>query len=120
LEQYRPYIIMMNVRARATIPFKERKYNEALKAVDAGLSEIREFFANFGQEQAFARSNEVRVLKRFAKEIRRKLPVDPLERLKRKLSRAIKAEEYEEAARLRDKIAVLEQSAPAGSAKKVK
>ena len=60
-----------------TIPFKERGYNDALKAVDAGLTEIREFFASFGQEQAYGRSNEVRVLKRFAKEIRRKLPVDP-------------------------------------------
>jgi hypothetical protein len=122
LEQYRPYIIMMNARARATIPFKEQKYAEALKAVETGLSEIREFFSSFGQEQAFARSNEVRVLKRFAKEIRRKLPVDPMERLQRKLARAIKSEEYEEAARLRDKIVAMDPAAApiAKSGRKVK
>jgi hypothetical protein len=121
LEQYRPYIIMMNARARATIPYKERKFEEALKAVESGIADIREFFVSFGQEQALKRSNEVRVLKRFAKEIRRKLPVDPLERLRRKLARAIRNEEYEDAARLRDKIAAIEPSATAtSSANKVK
>ena len=110
LEQYRPYITMMHARARASIAFKENKYADALAAVDDGLNNIREFFERFGQEQAFSRSNEVRVLKRFAREIRRKLPVAPLERLRRKLEKAIKTEQYEEAARLRDKIAAIEQS----------
>ncbi|HET6247825.1 MAG TPA: UvrB/UvrC motif-containing protein [Tepidisphaeraceae bacterium] len=120
LEHYRPYILMMNARARANIPFKEQKYGDALKAVDTGLAHIREFFTSVGQEQLFGRSEEVRVLKRFAKEIRRKLPVDPLEKLHRKLARAIKAEEYEDAARLRDKIAAMEQSETTPSARKVK
>ena len=113
LEQYRPYIIMMKARAQASISFKDHKYADALAAVEAGLTEIREFFENFGQEQAFGKSNEVRVLKRFAKEIRRKLPVDPLERLQRKLARAVEAEQYEEAARLRDKIAAMAPTADA-------
>ncbi|HZL34413.1 MAG TPA: UvrB/UvrC motif-containing protein [Tepidisphaeraceae bacterium] len=113
LEQYRPYITMMYARARASIHFKEHRYPQAMEAVDDGLRKIKEFFASFGQEQAYARSNEVRVLKRFAKEIRRKLPIDPMDRLRRKLDRAIKNEEYEEAARLRDKIAAM---APPGNA----
>jgi hypothetical protein len=49
----------------------------------------------------------VKVLKRFAKAVRRKLPVDPVKRLERKLGKAIKEERYEEAARLRDKLATL-------------
>jgi hypothetical protein len=108
LEQYRPYITMMHTRARASILSHDHKFGEALKAVDSGLETIRKFFVNFGQEQAFGRSNEVRVLKRLAREIRRKLPVNPVDRLKRKLARAIKTEKYEEAARLRDKIAVMD------------
>lgn len=118
LEQYRPYITMMNARAQASIHFKNARYNEALRAVDEGLSAIKEFFVSFGQEQAYGRSNEVRVLKRFAREIRRKLPVHPLERLRRKLDRAVKNEQYEEAARLRDKIAGMEPGS--GSAKQVR
>jgi hypothetical protein len=120
LEQYRPYITMMNARARASIHFKDEKYAEALKAVDQGLASIKEFFERFGQEEAYAHSNEVRVLKRFAKEIRRKLPVDPMQRLQRKLDKAVKNEEYEEAARLRDKMTALGgKSNPGESAKQI-
>ena len=105
LEQYRPYITMMNARAQASILREEERHADALRAVETGLTEIREFYERFGQVEAYSKSSEVRVLKRFARDIRKKLPVNPVERLKRKLARAVKAERYEEAARLRDKIA---------------
>lgn len=108
LEQYRPYITMMHVRAAASLHLKARRANEALRTVEAGMQTIREFFARFGQEDAFGHSNEVRVLKRFAREIRKKLPVSPVQKLQRKLERAVKNEHYEEAARLRDKIVTLQ------------
>jgi hypothetical protein len=104
LEQYRPYITMMNVRAKASILFKDKKYRAALEAVNEGLVEIREFFERFGQEEAFAESNEVKVLKRFARDIKKKLPVDPIVKLQTQLDKAVKREAYEQAARLRDEI----------------
>jgi hypothetical protein len=108
LEQYRPYITMMNARARASLLFKENRFREALDAVKAGLAEIKDFFQRFGQDDAYAESNEVKVLKRFGREIKRKLPVNPVERLKKQLDRAVKNEEYEEAAKLRDKLLALQ------------
>ena len=69
-----------------------------------GLAAIKDFFARFGQEDAYQHSNEVKVLKKFAREIRRKLPVDPMQKLQTQLERAVKREAYEEAARLRDEI----------------
>jgi protein-arginine kinase activator protein McsA len=51
----------------------------------------------------------VKVLKRFAREIRKKLPVDPMQRLQRKLDRAVKDERYEEAAVLRDKLIAMQK-----------
>ena len=108
LEQYRPYITMMNARARASLMMKERRYREALDSVRQGLADIKEFYVRFGQEEAYAHSNEVRVLKRFAREIKAKLPVNPVERLQRKLQRAVKNEEYEEAAKLRDKLLAMQ------------
>jgi hypothetical protein len=114
LEQYRPYIIMMNARARGSILQQDGKYGEALEAVEQGLGDIREFFSRFGQEEAYADSNEVRVLRQFARVIRKKLPVNPMTRLKRRLERAVKGERYEEAARLRDKIIELQQLQRAG------
>jgi hypothetical protein len=114
LEQYRPYITMMNSRARASILFKDNRHQEALTAVEEGLAEIKEFFTRFGQEEAYSKSNEVRVLKRFARDIRKKLPVDPMQRLQRKLDRAVKDERYEEAARLRDKMIAMQRKAGPG------
>jgi hypothetical protein len=104
LEQYRPYIIMMNARAQASIESGEKRFADALRTIDAGLTNIKEFFDRFAQDENFSDANEVRVLKRLAREIRKKLPVNPLERLERRLEKAVRDERYEEAARLRDRI----------------
>jgi hypothetical protein len=104
LEQYRPYIVMMNSRAKASIQFKRHEYKAALDTVRKGLKSLKDFFIRFGQEEAYGQAHEVRVLKKFAREIRRKLPIDPVERLTQQLNKAIKLEHYEDAAKLRDEI----------------
>jgi hypothetical protein len=104
LEQYRPYITMMNARAAASILFKDEKFNQALETVNQGLDNIKEFFTRFGQPDAFTQANEVKILKQFARDIRKKLPIDPLAKLQSQLDKAVKSERYEEAARLRDEI----------------
>ena len=50
LEQYRPYIVMMNVRAKASILFNQKKYTDALEIVQEGLDSIKEFFAKFDEK----------------------------------------------------------------------
>ncbi|HEX8325018.1 MAG TPA: UvrB/UvrC motif-containing protein [Tepidisphaeraceae bacterium] len=108
LEQYRPYIIMMRTRAAASILFKDQQLDKALDKVREGLSQIKAFFAKFDHAEAYGRCEEAKVLKRFAREIKRKMPVGALERLERRLKRAVAAEEYELAAKLRDEIATLQ------------
>jgi len=115
LEQYRPYIIMMKARAKASILQVDHKHGEALEAIEQGLADIKAFFKRFGQEESYPQCNEVRVLRQFARGIRKKLPVNPMTRLKRKLDAAVKKERYEEAARIRDKIIQLQQSAATSS-----
>ena len=105
LEEFRPYIIMMNTRAAAFLFYQEKEYRNALVTINGGLKKIRAFFARFGQEEAYTQSSEVKVLRKFAKDVRRKLPVDPLRKLQQRLERAIKDERYEEAATFRDQIA---------------
>jgi hypothetical protein len=104
LEQYRPYILMMNARAKASILYAEQHYSEALQVVRLTLRKIRRFFDQFGQRDIYKHASEVRVLKRFGREIRRKMPVDPMTKLQRRLDRAVQEERYEEAAKLRDQI----------------
>jgi excinuclease UvrABC helicase subunit UvrB len=118
LEQYRPYIVMMNTRAAASIEAAEKRYADALRTIDKGLEEIREFFARFGQEESYPQASEVRVLKRLAREVRKKLPVNPIEKLERKLDKAVRDERYEDAARLRDRISAM-KSRRGGSKKEV-
>jgi hypothetical protein len=104
LEQFRPYIVMMNAKAAASISFKAEKYPEALSIITDALDNIREFFTSLGQPDAFSQSGEVRMLRRFARDIRRKMPVDPMQKLQNQLERAVKSERYEDAAKLRDEI----------------
>ncbi len=104
LEQYRPYIVMMNTRAKALKAMQAGMYKSALAHVDAGLRAIEEFFGKYNREDAFAASSEVQVLQGLRQEVVQRMPIGPVERLERKLQRAIDEERYEDAAHIRDQI----------------
>jgi excinuclease UvrABC helicase subunit UvrB len=108
---------MWEVRRRGagSILQSEGKLSQALRTVEEGLDDIKAFFGRFGQEEAYGRSNEVRVLRQFARRIRKKLPVNPVTRLQKKLEKAVKSERYEEAAQLRDKILRMQAPTNPGS-----
>ena len=57
-------------------------------------------------------SGEIAILQALAAEVRSKIPVDPLDKLKRALAKAIAEERYEDAAGLRDQIHKAEQKEP--------
>ena len=100
---------MMNARAQGSMLYKDKKYREALVTIQDGLRKIKNFYSEFGQDEVYSQSNEVKVLRKFAREIRRKLPQDPIQKLQSQLQRAVKSERYEQAARLRDEIDMLKQ-----------
>jgi len=104
LEQYRPYVLMMRARARCQGELQGGRPQAALQAAQEGLREIEEFYKKMEQEQAIASSAELAILKALVSEVRSKLPVDPVQRLKRALAKAVAEERYEEAAALRDQI----------------
>jgi hypothetical protein len=104
MEQYRPYLMMMNARAAASVHLQAKRFGDAARVVADALEQIKAFYERFGQEELFDKSNEARVLRRFAREVQRKAPVDPIQRLRRRLHRAVKDERYEEAAKLRDEL----------------
>src|SRR5439155_177161 len=60
LEQYRPYITMMNTRAAASLLFGEMRETEPLAAIEQGLESMRELFSLFGQEEAFDQCHVVK------------------------------------------------------------
>ncbi len=107
LEQYRPYILMMNARSRALSAMQQGMYRTALAAVNAALKAIRDFFRRYGEPGAARESAELQVLRDLRREIHRHMPEDPVHRARRLLRRAIKEERYEDAARLRDELEAL-------------
>ena len=103
-QQYRPYLIMMNTRAKAHTALKAKAYRSALAHVDAGLSAIAEFWQALDEEEDGADATEVMILQALRQEIVEQLPTDPIAKLERALEAAIDEERYEDAARLRDQI----------------
>jgi hypothetical protein len=112
-DQYRPYVIMMNTRARAIPIYEEKRFRDALKLIEAGISAIREFLTEHELEDQEADCLEMEFLKRWREEIERTRPLEASEKLQRQLDQAVRNENYERAAQLRDELRRLTATRPA-------
>ena len=110
LEQFRPYVNMMNTRARASLELQEGNTLGAVKVIEAGKEKIEAFYRAIGQAEWIESSNELAFLSEWLKEIRDAQPLTALEIMERDLQLAIAAEAYERAAELRDAIRSLRMS----------
>ncbi len=110
LERYRPYVLMMNARAKTNLALQRNRPIESLHFVEDAIENIREFLRKNDREEYFEQSGEVLYLQELAAEIRQVLPHDPREELRRRMKKAVEQEDYELAARLRDEIRDLEGS----------
>lgn len=106
--QFRPYVIMMNTRAKGALSLREKDYREALLRIEAGIRAIERFFEEYDRTDAIEESREIRFLKHWAEEVERNRPRSPVERLQEALQTAIEREEYERAMKLRDRIRKME------------
>jgi hypothetical protein len=112
LEQYRPYVLMMNTRAKAHLATKQRDYQAALDILKSGLRAIKKIYIDMDQPEEFHDSVEASILRQLGRRIRRRLPGNPLKGLERKLQRAIEQERFEDAAKLRDRIEEVKRQLP--------
>lgn len=103
-EQYRPYVTMMNARARAHMSLRDNRPKAAKVVVEKAMVKITEFYNQFGQEKLASASGEIAILQALITEIGSRIPVDPMKQLREDLTRAVDAEKYEEAAALRDQL----------------
>ena len=108
LERYRPYVLMMNARARANLSLRQNRPFESLHVIEEALDRIREFLRKHDREEYFDQSGEVLYLQELAEEIKQVLPRDPREDLRKRMQQAVAEEDYELAAKLRDEIRNLE------------
>ncbi|MDP6637559.1 MAG: UvrB/UvrC motif-containing protein [Phycisphaerae bacterium] len=105
LEQYRPYVLMMNTRAEAQLLVRDQRPKAALSLIEEGIAKIKEFFERFDHPDMADESTELVMLRALAGEIESGIPKDPVQELRDALDQAISDERYEEAADLRDRIA---------------
>jgi hypothetical protein len=108
MAQYRPYIVRMHRASRALLAVKHKHYEIALRELKRGARRIRGLDEPAGMAAfAYEKRRSLAFLKQLAREVRRRRPVSAKERLRRLLKRAVQREDYEEAARLRDRLASL-------------
>ncbi len=106
-QQFRPYVLMMNTRAKASILLGEGKFTEAIHEIEGGRDKIVEFFSDSNMPEMAAKSSEIAFLEEWLEEVRQKRPLTKLEVMQREMELAIAAERYERAAELRDAIKLL-------------
>jgi hypothetical protein len=108
LQQFRPYVLMMNTRAKASILLATGKFVEAMREIERGRDGIVEFFQRSNFSELAAKSSEIAFLEEWLQEVRAKRPLSKLEMMQREMEKAIASELYERAAELRDAIRQLE------------
>jgi len=102
LQQFQPQLLMILTRARAAQALQAEDYTLAIQLVEEGLEKIRGFYAENGRPDAAEQTGEVQSLENWLQEIRAKRPLSRRESLERALNEAVKSEDYERAAKMRD------------------
>lgn len=108
IDQFRPQLLLIDTRARATRSLKNKDYPAAIQHVEAGLERIRQFYHHHERTDLIEHSAELRALEEWRDELNRDRPLTPRERLELDLREALKREDYETAARVRDALRELE------------
>lgn len=114
LKQFRPYITMMRARALASQMLADDEPKAAMVAIDEGLAQLRRIYDDLGKSAAFEGSHEAQLLRGMRDELVKKLPSSQRTELKQRLEEAIRSENYELAAILRDELRMLKDT-PGGT-----
>jgi hypothetical protein len=109
LKQFRPYITMMRTRALASQMLADNEPKAAMVAIDDGLAQLRRIYDDLGKADAYESSHEAQLLRGMRDELVKKLPSSQRTELKQRLEEAIRSENYELAAILRDELRMLKE-----------
>jgi hypothetical protein len=108
LQQFRPYVLMMNTRAKASIFLGQGQFAEAIAEIERGRDAIVDFLQQSNFPELVSKSSEIAFLDEWLEEVKAKRPLSKLEIMQREMETAIAKELYERAAELRDAIKLLQ------------
>lgn len=112
LQQFRPYVLMMNTRAKASILLAQNRFPEAIVEIERGRERIADFLQQSNFPEMVSKSSEIAFLDEWLEEVKSKRPLSKLEVMQREMETAIAKELYERAAELRDAIKLLKAQKP--------
>ena len=110
LLQFSPQLLMMRIRAKGMLTLRKEKYGEAVEVIQRGLDEIREFYRQHSRLDLLEQSGEIHSLESWLGDIQAKRPLSEREKLEHALDEAVRQEDYEKAARVRDALRNLKAS----------
>lgn len=103
-EQYRPFVLSHRTEARAMISLEKKDFNKALSCIEEGIEEIEKLFKEYGREDLIENSVEIVFLKGLKERIIASKPLSLKEKLQAALAEAVRKEEFERAAQIRDRL----------------
>ncbi|MFQ5414940.1 MAG: UvrB/UvrC motif-containing protein [Phycisphaerae bacterium] len=110
LETFRPYVLMMNARAHAANAIRVEDATSALAHINRGMTHIRSHLTDLGQDRMAEPCEELKLLEQLSRELADVIPENSLLSTRKALMAAVKAERFEEAAKLRDTLEKLYQA----------
>jgi hypothetical protein len=102
LQQFRPQLMLMRARAKGQMALHAGSYEEVFALVDASIAELRAFYNENHRFDLLEQSEEIRSLEAWREEIRVNRPRSEREKLESALDEAVRKEDYEKAAKVRD------------------
>ena len=110
LEKWWPYILRINAVARAMLHLQDRKFDQALGAIDNALAKIESLKPVEAEEFEFEMKRSLEILNELKDQIQEQRPLGLEDKLNRELELAVQNEDYERAAQLRDRLQALTDS----------
>ncbi|MFM8283356.1 MAG: UvrB/UvrC motif-containing protein [Planctomycetaceae bacterium] len=112
-EQYRPFVLFHRVQAGALAALEETGPAVAIREINAGLARFRDLFARYDAPEQYSEDELVRRLEQMRESVRERYDVGRT--LDEQLADAVRAEDYERAAQLRDKLRQTKSIAATGA-----
>ena len=110
LQQFCPQLLMMRIRAKGMLALRDDKHGDAVEMIEEGLDEIRNFYRRHSRQDLAEQSGELHSLEAWLQEIRTKRPLSAREKLEHDLDEAVRREDYEKEAQVRDALRNLKPS----------
>jgi hypothetical protein len=109
LEKWRPYVLRVNASAAAMLEVDKGAYDDASRVTREAIRHIESLEDLEDETFRFERERSLTALRELESQIQKNRPLSELEKLEHQLRRAIDTQEFERAARLRDRIRELRQ-----------